>query len=119
MQIFTQYRCDKNHMWQELSHRYPPEEFQLVGVCDDLYDVDGNLKQSQLAKAQSLMKDAGTTFPHIIPTQEMTAFFKTVIPGYPTTFFVDQNGKILTYTSGSNDLEGWIKKVDEVLESEK
>lgn len=104
---------------EELSGKYPPEEFQLVGICDDLYDVNGKLKQSQLKKAQSLMKDAGTTFPHIIPTKEMSAFFETIIPGYPTTFFVDSSGKILDYSSGSNDLEGWTKKVDEVLESER
>ena len=100
---------------EELSHKYPPEEFQLVGVCADLFDKYGELKQGQLKKAQSLMNDAGTTFPHIIPTQDMSRFFDSVIPGYPTTFFVDQNGKIVDSTSGSNDLEGWTRKVDEVL----
>ena len=102
---------------EELSKKFPPEEFQLVGVCDDLFDKNGGLKQSQLDKAQSLMNDAGTTFPHIIPTREMTLFFESVIPGYPTTFFVDQNGNIIDSASGSNDLEGWTEKVEKVLNS--
>ena len=102
---------------EELSKKFPQEEFQLVGICADLYDKDGNLKQSQLDKAQSLMNDAGTTFPHIIPTKEMLIFFKSVIPGYPTTFFVDQNGKIIDSASGSNDLEGWTERVEKVLSS--
>ena len=102
---------------EELSKKFPLEEFQLVGICADLYDKNGNLKQSQLDKAQSLMNDSGTTFPHMIPTWEMVVFFKSVIPGYPTTFFVDQNGKIIDSASGSNDLEGWSERVEKVLSS--
>ena len=102
---------------EELSKKFPQEDFQLVGICDDLYDKNGNLKQSQLDKAQSLMSDAGTTFPHIIPTKEMTVFFESVIPGYPTTFFVDRNGTIIDSASGSNDLNGWTERVEQVLSS--
>ena len=102
---------------EELSKKFPQEEFQLVGVCADLFDKEGNLKQSQLDKAQSLMNDADTTFPHIIPTGEMSLFFRSVIPGFPTTFFVDQDGKIIDSTSGSNDLEGWTERVEKVLSS--
>ena len=102
---------------EELSKMFPPEEFQLVGICADLFDKNGNLKQDQLDKAQSLMNDAGTTFPHIIPTSEMSLFFKSVIPGFPTTFFVDRDGKIIDSTSGSNNLNGWTEKVEKVLSS--
>ena len=102
---------------EELSKKFPLEEFQLVGICADLYDKNGNLKQSQLDKAQSLMNDSGTTFPHMIPTWEMVVFFKSVIPGYPTTFFVDQDGRIIDSASGSNDLDGWSERVEKVLSS--
>ena len=104
---------------EKLSQKYPPEEFQLIGICDDLYDKSGKLKPGQVKKAQSLMEDAGVTFPNIIPTKDMSAFFKSVIPGYPTTFFVDQEGKIVSTTSGANDLEEWTEKVDEILGTEK
>lgn len=104
---------------EELSHAYPPEEFRLVGVCADLYDSKGELKQSQLEKAQYLMNDAGTTFEHIIPTKEMMDFITSVVAGYPTTFFVDRDGKIISYTTGAKDLEGWTRKVDEVLKEVK
>ena len=102
---------------EDLSKKFPQEEFQLVGVCDDLFDKNGNLKQSQLEKAQSLMNDAGTTFPHIIPTRDMSVFFESVVPGFPTTFFVDRNGKIIDSVSGSNDLNGWTGRVEKVLSS--
>ena len=102
---------------EDLSKKFPQEEFQLVGVCADLFDKNGNLKQSQLEKAQSLMNDAGTTFPHIIPTRDMSVFFESVVPGFPTTFFVDRNGKIIDSVSGSNDLNGWTGRVEKVLSS--
>ncbi|MBR3125187.1 MAG: TlpA family protein disulfide reductase [Mogibacterium sp.] len=102
---------------EDLSKKFPQEEFQLVGVCADLFDKNGNLKQSQLEKAQSLMNDAGTTFPHIIPTRDMSVFFESVVPGFPTTFFVDRNGKIIGSVSGSNDLNGWTERVKKVLSS--
>ena len=104
---------------EELSKKYPADEFRLVGVCADVYDRNGNLKSDQIKKAQKLMDDAGVSFTNIIPTKEMLAFFKSVIPGYPTTFFVDSSGHILEFTSGSNDYEGWVEKVDEVLANAK
>ena len=100
---------------EKLSKKYPAEEFKLVGVCADVYDRNGNLKPDQLKKAQMLMEDAGTSFTNIIPTKDMINFFKGVIPGFPTTFFVDRNGRILEYTAGSNDYDGWVEKVDEIL----
>lgn len=100
---------------EQLSGNYPPEDFKLVGVCGDLYDKNGKIKPAQLEKARGLMDNAGTSFPHIVPTPEMSKFLKGVVAGYPTTFFVDSTGHIIEYCTGAKDLKGWTEKVDSVL----
>ena len=101
---------------EEVSQHYAPEDFQLVGLCFDLFNKDGELKPDQLEKAKSLMTDAGTTFPHIIPTEGMSMLIESTAPGFPTTYFVDQNGTIIDTVCGANDTDGWIKKIDSLLE---
>ena len=101
---------------EELSKEYDPSEFRLVGMCADLYDANGGLKEEQLAQAKQLMSDAGVTFPNLIPDQGFQDFFRTTIAGFPTTFFVDSEGKIVSVTAGARGLKEWEEYVNAELQ---
>ncbi|MCR5267437.1 MAG: TlpA family protein disulfide reductase [Lachnospiraceae bacterium] len=104
---------------EELSKTYPVSEFQLVGVCADVYDRDGTLKEEQVEKGKQLMEDAGVTFPNMIPAPEMYTFFRSTIAGFPTTFFVDSEGRIIKSTCGARKLDDWKALAEEVMEEQK
>ena len=103
---------------EELSKIYPGSEFQLVGICADVYDREGKLKESQIETGKELMENAGVTFTNLIPTPEMHTFFRSSIVGFPTTFFVDSQGNIITTSCGSMKLDDWKKTVEKVMEEQ-
>ena len=101
---------------EELSKKYDPSEFRLIGMCADLYDSDGKVKPAQLEKAKDLMQNAGVTFPNLVPDKGFMDFFRSTIAGVPTTFFVNSEGKIVDTTAGAKNLEKWEEYVNAELE---
>ena len=101
---------------EKLSKEYDPSEFKLIGMCADLYDSDGKIKPAQLEKAKDLMQNAGVTFPNLVPDKGFMDFFRSTIAGFPTTFFVNSEGKLVDVTAGSKNLEDWEAYVNTELE---
>ena len=60
----------------------------VVGILNDGDTEEG------VETAKELMEENGTNYPVLIPTDEMSDILDGV-SGYPTTFFVDQNGTIV------------------------
>ncbi len=58
-----------------------------------------------------MIKEEGSSFPVVIPTNEELPE-KFGVKGYPTTFAIDRNGTI-TY---KGDIEGAVKMVAELKE---
>ncbi|MBO6308237.1 MAG: TlpA family protein disulfide reductase [Oribacterium sp.] len=104
---------------EELSKSYPSSEFQLVGICADVYDTKGNLIPKQVDKAMAIMDNAGITFTNLIPQKDMHAFIRASVVGYPTTFFVDSEGQIVRSTAGAKELDAWKSMVESVIEEQK
>lgn len=103
---------------EELSKAYPESEFQLVGICADVYDREGKLKESQVETGKELMQNAGVTFTNLVPTPEMYAFFRSSIAGFPTTYFVDAEGNIIKSSCGARDVESWKSMVETIMEEQ-
>lgn len=103
---------------EELSKEYDPSEFRLIGICADLHSQSGELNPEQLETAKSLMDNAGVTFTNLIPDQGFRDYFQATIVGFPTTFFVDSEGNILSATSGSRDLQSWEQYVNDELQKQ-
>ncbi len=103
---------------EKLSKEYPDTEFQLVGICADVYDSNGNLDTKQVEKGKMLMEKSETTFTNLVPSQEMESFISKTVFGFPTTYFVDSNGKVIGSTTGSRNFESWKNKVDKIMEEQ-
>lgn len=103
---------DLESVYQELD----PNEVKLIGICGDLIDAEGNVKEKEFSDAREILSDSGVTFPQLIPDSKSSAFFHTVISGYPTTFFVDEKGNIIESTAGSKNADKWKETIREVLE---
>ena len=101
---------------EKLSGEYDPSQFRLIGMCADLYDRNGELKPEQLEKAKELMKKSGVTFTNLVPDQGFTDFFRASIAGFPTTFFVNSEGEVVSVTAGAKELKAWKEYVDSELE---
>jgi len=100
---------------EQLSEGYDPSEFRLIGVCADI-EKNGEADPGQLEKAGQIIGDAGVTYTNIVPDRGMMDFFDSTIAGFPTTFFVDSEGRIIDTKAGANDYEGWKAEVDGLLQ---
>ncbi len=65
---------------EELSRSYPREDFQLIGICADVFERGGSeINQQQIEKGKELMENAKVTFPNVIPTPEMYDFLRAKV----------------------------------------
>lgn len=99
---------------EEISNELNPDEIQIIGLCHDLLNSDGNLRESYVETAKAIISDTGVTYPQLIPNYDMYQYLRSVLAGYPTTYFLSPEGEILESIAGSNNKEGWLEKINDV-----
>jgi len=83
---------------EKLNRNYRHMGLQVLGVAVVSRDEDINQKANQL----------GITYPVLLGDKEVIATYGS-FADLPTTFVIDENGKILRQLSGSNDYRSWEK----------
>ena len=71
----------------EMAKEFEAQGGQLVGLCLDAEDDE------TIATAEALLSDAGAAYLNLRPMEGLNEKFPT--EGYPTSFFVDSEGKLL------------------------
>ena len=97
---------------EEISKELDPSEIQIIGLCHDTVDKDGKVKDDYVATAIEIVDSSGVTFPQLIPDKGISDYLSSVIAGYPTTFFLDSDGKILGTTAGAYNKANWKEMID-------
>ncbi len=91
--------------------------FQVVGLLLDAQDFDLNLVQSQVDLAKEIMTVTSVTYPQIIPNLAMYQSFLSQVRGVPCTFFVDENGNMISAAYyGAKTEEQWLDIIKPLLE---
>jgi len=91
----------------KLSQELAEQGCGIAGICTD---ASGD---ELIATAKGILDDAGVTYPNV-------AHFEgdeQILPpsGYPTTYFVDSEGRVLTEPVYGADLEGYRARMEEAL----
>ena len=102
---------------QEVYQSLDPKEVQLIGLCADVVEKDGTVKEDYLAEAKTILEKAGCTYPQLIPDETTYTFIHSFVSGYPTTIFLNSEGKIIGSTAGSRDADDWLELISEYLDS--
>lgn len=90
----------------------------VVAVVLDAKLADGTTDEAAVENAQTLSKKSGAQFPFLIPDETNMNGRLTGIASVPESFFVDQNGNIVSDPIiGANSQEGWSALVDEAFEA--
>lgn len=83
-----------------------PEKANLIGICADAYEAPDDLKD--------IVDEFGLDFTIVKMLAE--DFFKIYnLIGYPTTVFVDKNGKIIGELVGAHSYSDYSKKISTLL----
>ena len=100
---------------ETLNHSYEAGQIQVIGLLEDSSDRDGTPIEENLATAREIVEKTGVTYPVLVLDQLTYAFISSTIVGTPTTFYVDQEGKILMTATGAESLEAMRGRVDKLL----
>ena len=93
---------------EAISNRLAEKKCAVVGL---LYD--GN-EEAALADAKNTMKNAGVTYPVILPPENVDTLFP--LEAFPTTYFVDSEGRILTDPIIGAYVDRYESTVEELLQ---
>ena len=79
-------------------------------------DSEGNVRDKYLHDALDIVGNSGVTYTQVIPAKDTYMFLTSVISGYPTTFFLDQEGNILGNVAGAYNKDKWLSIIDSYRE---
>lgn len=95
------------------------KEFREQGVAvKGMYHSFGEpIGAEEQKEIEGILSKAGAEYQQLVISEEM-AQAKEVeeMAAFPTTFFVDSEGKIVEMLEGSRDYEGWKSVVEKMLE---
>lgn len=100
---------------EKINSTYAESEFRIIGVPMDVSDQGKEINEYRLAEAHRIVEAAGVTFVNVIPDEKMFTFLSGTMLGTPTTFFLDNEGKIVETVTGSRTKEDWEAIVTELL----
>lgn len=102
---------------EKLKNEMADQGVNVVGIVLDTIDQSGGEDQEAVEKARILAEQLEVTYPFLIPDEGYLGGILLGIQAVPTTFFVDQEGKILGKAyQGSLSLEDWKSIVETKLE---
>ena len=95
---------------QAISERLKEQNCGVIGL---LYDGDG---EEALETAKKLMTDNGVSYPVILPPENVDSLFP--LEAFPTTYFVDSEGKIVSEPIVGAYVDQYETTVDALLAAE-
>lgn len=101
---------------EKLNNEMSDQGVQVVGIVLDAIGSSGSTDPEAVEKAGLLAEQLEVTYPFLIPDQGYLGGRLLGIQAVPTTFFVDQEGRILGEAyQGSRSLEDWKSIVEAKL----
>ena len=74
---------------EKLNKELAGKECQIIGICDDTADDPDAVRE-----AKKILQDIGVTFVNLVQTEEIQELLP--IPGYPVSYFVDSEGRVVS-----------------------
>jgi len=100
----------------ELNKEYADKGFQVIGIAADTVSQDGSQDKDQIELAKSIVEKTGANYTHLLPSDELRQKFLGDISSVPTTFFVDEQGRIVGYAYlGARSKADWSALIDKAL----
>ncbi len=93
---------------EKLSQEYADRGAAIVGLCVDAVD------EQRIAAAKKMAADTGVTYLNLAGTQELADRLK--VSAYPTTFFVDREGKTMLLPMAGAYVDLYPGKIEAALQ---
>ena len=91
----------------KIHSRLQEKDCGIIGILQDGDDPE------KVELAKSLMKENGTNYPNVVLSDDMS--FLDMVSSFPTSFFVDREGRILCYPIAGAAVNEYEPTVDTLL----
>ncbi len=123
-EIFSQHEVTMVNVWatwcvwcvdelpelEELNERFGKKDCAIVGLLGD------GLDEETIKQGKQLLKENGDTYLNILPWEGALSDDFPMDQGWPTSFFVDREGRIASVPVIGADVEGYEKVMENILE---
>ena len=100
----------------EIADEYADKGFQIVGICTDAVNLDGEILEDVVETAKADAQETGADYLHIVPVGEIFTDLLPRVTGVPTTIFVDSKEQQIGLADiGAKDKDAWIQVIEEKL----
>ena len=101
----------------DLNEKYKDRGFQVIGICCDLVDENGDVQSTQMTSAQQILSDTGASYMQLIPDKNlMNEYIYKNVSAVPTSLFIDENGNIIDSVLGANEEDAWSEMIEAHLD---
>jgi thiol-disulfide isomerase/thioredoxin len=100
---------------QKVSEAFADKDVQIVGVLQDGVNESGVADDKVIKNAQTLLEDAKAKYTVLLPDETLITKFIAQMQYFPTTFFLDSNGRLVDTVSGAMSSDEWSAMINEVL----
>lgn len=88
-----------------------------VSVKGLYYNFGEDPDEGEMKAIDEILTSADASYTHIVPSAEMYASEEMQsIRAFPTTYFVNAEGKIINTMEGARDYEGWKMIIEDALQ---
>ncbi len=100
----------------KLAQEWESKGVQIVGLVSDVVDASLRTDDARVRMARAIAEEAEANYPHLIPDEKRLTYVIGGIPGVPTTFFVNREGKLVGQAVvGAQTEEVWNQIIAETL----
>ncbi len=102
---------------EKLSKAYADKGLVIVGVVSDVYDYMAQENNAdKIKKAENIVAETGVSYINLLPSESLNAAKLDYITTFPTTYFLNEKGEIITgeYV-GSRSYDQWANIIEGLL----
>lgn len=101
---------------EKLSKAYADKGVVVIGICADLFDyIKQENNAEKIKDAEDIIADTGVTYMNIVPSVSLNEAKLDYINTFPTTYFINEDGEIVSEYIGSRSEAEWGRIIDMML----
>ena len=121
-ELFADYKITMVNIWatwcgpckeempflEKLNKELEEIDCRIIGICDDTMDDPDAIRE-----AQEILEEYGVTYINLVQKAEKSELLP--IPAYPTSYFVDSAGQIVTSPVIGANVDDYASIIEEIL----
>lgn len=100
---------------EDISQHFNGNGVKVIGIMQDGVNETFEPQENTIANGITLLENAGVTYPNLVPDADFFSQYIAEMQVFPTTYFLDADGNIISTLQGAQDFDGWKDTIDDAL----